>query len=379
MTKTIKFIILLISFQLFAQNDANNKIDLDYSIKYFYQEDINLLKSIEALQNLYNDDYKNYRLYWYEEDFKILNDPYKDLYWILNSGYKTYKPTIISIAKKNDLNYTLKIAIIGNPEGFNSLYTIYDLGVYIIEGKPKFYNLLIENLNDYNVTEFKGVDYYHKQKFSKKDAKKQIEFNEYLSRVLKKEILNFKFIVSKSYEEMLKMQSYNYKNDMYINGSLGGVAYVSDKIIFSANGSFFYPHEVVHLYTHKYYSGIHNFLDEGIATYFGGSKELSFFELKNILKQKINSEDMNLYETSFDENLKYKPLGNGTAIYYAIGAVFFEILNKKFGIDSIEKFRFLDMGNKTDLNNKIQELFNDKEITFDSLIKKELNEYDFKK
>ena len=336
-----KILLLVLTFSFWTSCGQNStetkkKIDIDYSIIMLINNDSIVKKIVNRLENVFNEnDINGYIKYWDKNDFQFMKEPHKDLYLLFNNGYKTYIPTIISVVKNNN-KFIVKIAIMGNPEGFNSLYAIYDLGVNLVNGEAFFYNMLNSNLSNFNKKTISNITYFFKDTVNKNQIANQIEFNQYLVKFFQKQNFEFNFIVAKNYEEMLKLQSYNYKDDMYVNSS-GGIAYANDKIVFSANNSFYYPHEVVHLFTNKYYPNIHEIIDEGIATYLGGSKEISYNDLKNELGLKVKSYNSDFKKLIFEYDYKYIPLSKGTPIFNVIGAFICEEVYKNKGLRGLEQ------------------------------------------
>ena len=336
-----KILLLVLTFSFWTSCGQNStetkkKIDIDYSIIMLINNDSIVKKIVNRLENVFNEnDINGYIKYWDKNDFQFMKEPHKDLYLLFNNGYKTYIPTIISVVKTNN-KFIVKIAVMGNPEGFNSLYAIYDLGVNLVNGEAFFYNMLNSNLSNFNKKTISNITYFFKDTVNKNQIANQIEFNQYLVKFFQKQNFEFNFIVAKNYEEMLKLQSYNYIDDMYVNSS-GGIAYANDKIVFSANNSFYYPHEVVHLFTNKYYPNIHEIIDEGIATYLGGSKEISYNDLKNELGLKVKSYNSDFKKLIFEYDYKYIPLSKGTPIFYVIGAFICEEVYKNKGLRGLEQ------------------------------------------
>lgn len=370
-----KILLLVLTFSFWTSCGQNStetkkKIDIDYSIIMLINNDSIVKKIVNRLENVFNEnDINGYIKYWDKNDFQFMKEPHKDLYLLFNNGYKTYIPTIISVVKTNN-KFIVKIAVMGNPEGFNSLYAIYDLGVNLVNGEAFFYNMLNSNLSNFNKKTISNITYFFKDTVNKNQIANQIEFNQYLVKFFQKQNFEFNFIVAKNYEEMLKLQSYNYKDDMYVNSS-GGIAYANDKIVFSANNSFYYPHEVVHLFTNKYYPNIHEIIDEGIATYLGGSKEISYNDLKNELGLKVKSYNSDFKKLIFEYDYKYIPLSKGTPIFYVIGAFICEEVYKNKGLRGLEQI--MNTGYEDD-NKLLSEICKALEVK-----ENELNDYLLKK
>jgi len=73
----------------------------------------------------------------------------------------------------------------------------------------------------------------------------------------------------KNPKELFEIKGFDYHLMMYLNDT-GGLA-ENGNIIFSGNNSEVYTHEIVHIYTTNLFPNKNIFLDEGLATYIGGS------------------------------------------------------------------------------------------------------------
>ncbi|TCP24820.1 hypothetical protein EV195_105251 [Tenacibaculum skagerrakense] len=108
---------------------------------------------------------------------------------------------------------------------------------------------------------------------------------------------------------------------IYIPGQTGGVADINNNIVYAGNNSEYYPHELVHLYTFKMYpDGYHFWLNEGFATYIGGSggKSLDWHieKFRKYVHQNPN------FEISFKTLKGYIPNGlHSTEFRYVIGGL----------------------------------------------------------
>ena len=101
--------------------------------------------------------------------------------------------------------------------------------------------------------------------------------------------LSFKYFIFENYEDLMNNKGFDFEVDMYLGLNYGGEAYPEQKIIFSGNNSAYYPHELVHLYTHQQFNNIHYIIDEGIATLLGGSQGSNFSEYMKEFDSLLNN------------------------------------------------------------------------------------------
>ena len=101
----------------------------------------------------------------------------------------------------------------------------------------------------------------------------------------------------------------------FILGPSAGRSNTPNAQVFSSLASEWYPHEITHVLFRDFKP--HFILNEGIATYLGGSMNRSFDSLAADLDQFFDSNDT----ISFQQILDSPYLEGSTAIYYTVGAV----------------------------------------------------------
>ena len=169
----------------------------------------------------------------------------------------------------------------------------------------------------------------------------------------------------------MKLRGFDYEDSMFLNNQKGGEAFSSHKLIFSGNNSEYYPHELVHLYTHKYFKNVNSTINEGLATYLGGSKELDYLKHIGILKEYLAINKIDLFEYLFDDEKKYTIIGNVSSIRYSAGALLCAIADKKNVLNQL-----LDSGKSNEeLILTIENLFDIDRKDFNSFINEKLSEY----
>lgn len=118
-------------------------------------------------------------------------------------------------------------------------------------------------------------------------------------------------------------------------GSIGsGQAFNDAKLVFSGNSNFNYRHEIAHLVFGKFDN---HMLSEGLATYFGGSGD-QFYE--NLKDKFLTQFKMINYET-IENYLSYP----NSFEYYMLGALLVEQVFRKNGIDGLKNLISTNEGN----------------------------------
>jgi hypothetical protein len=174
--------------------------------------------------------------------------------------------------------------------------------------------------------------------FNREEAERMNQFNKDIAKKLGMEPLQFDYFVTNYARQIVRLWGHDYMPKMYIPAQSGGVADILNQIIYAGNNSEYYPHELIHLYTYaKVPKNTHFWIQEGIATYFGGSggKDFNWHvqELKTFLDE---NPDFRLND--LDALNKYIPNGKHmTDFRYVIGALIIEQIYKKSGTQGLIK------------------------------------------
>ena len=374
-------ILLLFPLILLTNCTQKKKIEsektfaVDYGIQAFsklHKENDLIITTFKKCFN--SNTYLDYAQYWQESDTLIFKRPFDDLWLSIEDYYPAYTPTIVSIQKKEKDKYLVKIAVMGNPEQFNSLHAIYNF--YAIRDNEdifKFKNVINDNLKLWNTKTIDNIKYIYppQNTLNNNEIKKQIEFENNLITKFDFDKINYTYISCNSVYEFMKLRGFDYENSMFLNNQKGGVAFTNSQLIFSGNNSEFYPHELVHLYTYKYFKNINSTINEGFATYLGGSMELDYLSHIKILKDYLKTSKIDLFEYLFDDEKKFTIIGNISSIKYSAGALLCDLADKQNVLNQL-----LDCG-KTDeeLILAIESLFDINRKDFNSFIDKKLIDY----
>ena len=368
-------IILLTNCTQKKKIEPQKRIAVDYAVQAFskfHKENDSIISTLEKCFN--SNEYLDYEQYWRESDTLLFKRAYDDLWISIEDYYPTYTPTILSIQKKEKDKYLVKIAVIGSPEGFNSLNVIYNFYAFREKnGSFKFENVINDNIKHWNTSVIDNIKYIYppKREINQTEIKKQIEFENNLISKFNFNKINYTYISCNSVYDYMKLRGFDYEDSMFLNNQKGGAAFTNSKLIFSGNNSEFYPHELVHLYTYKYFKNINSTINEGLATYLGGSKELNYLTHIEILKEHLVINKIDLFEYLFDDEKKYTIIGDVSSIKYSSGALLCAIADKKNVLNQL-----LDSGKSDEeLISTIENLFDINRKDFNSFIDEKIIEY----
>lgn len=283
--------------------------------------------------SLYDNPYWNI-----EEKEKFKHCDYFDfsiphLYQFSSSQLLNYfKPTILTIEKEGEV-YGIRTIFFAdglegkykksNPWSMVKLYAIQE------KGKWKLKNALPIITKNWNVTTLGKITFKYppSHKFSKKLAKKAIEFCDNITKEF--QLPNWKpfdYYITSSGDELGKLLNF----DFAFGGYTTGIGLKSFGMLLSGFGSEYYPHEFIHLLLPDFKR--HAMIEEGFATWKGGQGGKSFQESAKILAQEVYKNDT----VSFENVLK-KEWGWQYAAFYTTGAIFCQKVYDKGGVAAIKK------------------------------------------
>lgn len=362
--------LIFIGWSSLSYSQVKNNFFLNYTLKKNNSTDV-LDKFYEYINIPLNE--RDNTTFWVKSNF--FKYPETDILDIIRNA-KNHKITILSFNNIDDKRSVIKIAWIKTSNDYGNLYAIYN--IYAIKNNNE---ILFENVLDFNVLDFKNFNLdeikyvtYKEHIFNYTDAKKMLDFNKKMSLFFEKETINFTYFLCRDMNHFKRIRGFDFDKMMVEQNQSGGETFPADNVIFAGNNSEFYPHEVVHLYTFKYFSNIHKMIDEGIATYFGGSKGIQFKEHINKLKNHLNENDLNIYDKLFKESEQYV-LDDTSSLWYTIGALLCDLSLKKQGKEAL--LQLMNSG-KTDeeLLLTVEKIFKIKRENLDYFIKNELQNYE---
>ncbi|MCH2232512.1 MAG: hypothetical protein MK105_19400 [Crocinitomicaceae bacterium] len=185
-----------------------------------------------------------------------------------------------------------------------------------------------------------NINYYvhPAHKFDYEKAKRMSDFNNQMAVKFSSDTIECTYFVANSSREIVEIWGYEYMDRMYRPEQTGGVAIPSDNILYCGNNSEYYPHELIHLYAYNVSNNFpHFWLNEGIATYFGGSTEKSFEWHLNELKEFCKLNPSFDYSDIAGIGDTYIPNGKHlTEFRYILGAIIIREVYENDGMDGIK-------------------------------------------
>lgn len=168
----------------------------------------------------------------------------------------------------------------------------------------------------------------------------------------------------KSYHALI---GYDYSIELNSDIQQGGRAFPAENILISMNATPYYPHEMVHIYANVNYKKAHNWFNEGIAAYFGGSVGYS---LDYHLRKLAN----NLEEQDFSNIPENRNYGKTTSYIYAIGGLLVKKAMDKGGKEAV--FKLLSYSNTDDsFYLAIEEVLGVNKESLEEYIVEEISQY----
>ena len=155
----------------------------------------------------------------------------------------------------------------------------------------------------------------------------------------------------------------------------GAVTDPINQVIFAGNGTEYYPHEIVHLYTTQFWGEkgnyYHQWFDEGIATLFGGylglPLEYHLDKLKSYLNKNHSVEIKDISSLQLEINNDFQ-----TVPMYTIGGLICKLIYEKEGMVGL--FDLLKSGSSDDdFYHAIEKHLGVKKSDFGKFIRSELN------
>ncbi len=271
--------------------------------------------------------------------------------WIYQNArmIRKYPPNVLSVERENE-NYIIRTLFCGwdsehsitKPLSVFRVYAIKEAGTWKLKSALPFLT------NGWMRQKVGDILYICNPShlFNLTLAKKTSSFMDSVSRSFEMpSVDSIQFYICSNKDELAEIIGLDY----YLGPTLGRT-YKSDRLIFSANNSEWYPHEIIHIMFSSYKA--HPLLDEGIATWLGGSESLggNFNVLCGKLYDRVAKDD----STTFEDVIERWSLG--ALGFYTTGAILCQMSYEKGGINNVKQL--LTIGNTSDdLYISIEKLF----------------------
>lgn len=242
-----------------------------------------------------------------------------------------YKPTILSVEKEGD-NYAIRT--IFNADGLEGIYRksnpwcITKLYAVKENNQWKLKNalpILTQRWNRKTIGKITFI-YSPEHQFNGTSAKKANKFCD--SIALEFQLPDWKpfdFYITTSGDELGKLLGF----DFFFSGFTTGKGLNDKRILLSGLDSEWYPHEFVHLVVED--KKRHGMINEGFATWLGGTMEKTFEERAMILAKNLAKNDT----VVFDDILN-KKWGSQVVAYYTTGAILCKLVYDNGGVASVK-------------------------------------------
>ena len=376
------FFIALLSFSIFSCN-SQEKVETDDKVDHvflinpgveFSQENTadfkQIIVSLEEFLRTKNNDYAK-NDYWVQDDHEYFLYPFYEIFEIEKNKFdedSPYKPTLLSLTKINDDTVKVKMGWFTTVDDFSAVKVIYN---FLAVRKDKtfiFKNILDYNTSNWQAKKVGNIDYYYYPEFNF-DSQKGVEFdafNNHIASFFAVEPLKIDYFLSKNTHHLMSIRGYDFHPSMFFQDQISAETFSHDNLIFSGNNSEIYRHELLHLYTYWNFPDHHRIIDEGIATYFGGSKGLTYEDHLAKVKKHVENNKVDIYQELFFSDYI---LDEATSLMYTVGALLCELALQKHGKEGL--YKLLNSGNST------EELIVTVEKLFDLKNKEEFNAFIF--
>lgn len=275
---------------------------------------------------LQSGEYKNPKTtYWDTTQYRY---PDYFLWPVSIKNLKNRKPkvqcTLLGIFPVENDHYALKTSLSSiGAEGQIVLEAILSVYAKKVNGKYLLVNSSQYHQQVWNKVQVGKINYYvhPEHDFDQQQADEMNAFNQKMAKLFDIPALSFDYFVSNYSREIVRLWGYDYMAKIYIPGQTGGVADIGNGIVYAGNNSEYYPHELVHLYTIEVYpDDFHFWLNEGFATFMGGSGGHDLdWHIEKLREYIIENPD---FEISFETLKGYIPNGlHSTEFRYVIGGV----------------------------------------------------------
>jgi hypothetical protein len=238
------------------------------------------------------------------------------------------KPRVLSIEKQEN-KYAIKTLYApNNLEKSQEIYSIQRVYAGKENGEWKLFSALPILTDDWQHKQVGDIEYIYPPnfEFDENEAQDSANFVKELTQkfnITLSEPINY--YLATSFMEMAKISGLDYAWD-----GNDGRGYPKNNQVFVGTGSEKYPHELVHAIFKDY--ELSTFVDEGLATYYGGMGEKSFDQLIQTVAEKISSNE----SLTLDKVLTGQRISS--QIYYVSGAVLVKAAEEKGGTQAVKNF-----------------------------------------
>jgi hypothetical protein len=363
------------------------KINFQVNYNVIHKEDVNSKKILEKWELFLNrnhlsdfQDTENLS-YWATTDLFPVPNRFLAYLGDLKEYAALSQVTVIALYPVAQDTFALKTMFTYVTKAEKKIQLDNIMTIYIVKHKNEFKFMCSPQwyTTQWNTKSVGQIRYFFEKShpFNEKKALLLDSFNTAIAKHFRSRPLSVKYFVGKNALETAMIAGYDFLPEQYTYSIYGGFAEPVQKVVFSGNATEYYPHELVHLYVHEFvYKNkytCHLWFNEGMATFFGGSRgyplEWHLGKLKTYLEQ---HQEASIHDIS---QLFTVPNGEYMTDYaYVIGGLICKKIYEKEGMDGL--FELLKAGSSdADFYKIIEKKFNVTKENFGTFIRAELKNY----
>lgn len=328
---------VLLSVASYSQSTLPDSLRMTISPAVNQQDSLNQ-KIIFTLNCFLNskDSSNTHNKYWSNLDFEKYSSPYFELEGIEKGrlGKYFYQPLLMEIIPTNKENRKIiKVAYIGhnNTTHDNIIKAIYNM-VAITENDnivlSKYLNFATESWKVFSEGSIRYKISPNKT-ISKEDIRRQKEDIKALCNFFNTKPIAVTYFSCRSPKEVFELKGFEYHSMMYADTS-GGFSQERN-IVLSGNNSEYYTHEITHLYLANLFPTVNSFLNEGFATYAGGSGKYDYKWQRNKFRIYLIQNPGFQFTEHLDDPYERLYFEHETPIPYMVGALVCERTIRLYG------------------------------------------------
>lgn len=280
---------------------------------------------------------------------------------------ETYPPTVLSIEAENDGWVIRTLFSYAEPQSGN----IIPLGILrvrfsMVGNAWKIQNALADATRKWKTTKVGRMSYIHPVE-STVDELRAEESNTFVEQIAQKMAVQqppeIVFYMSRSKDEMASLMGME-----YFAFPPTGLAYPTERIVFSALNDPWYPHELVHIALGNIDTSAHPVLREGVATWLGGSLGQDYATLVQEYAREVDPESIPSFIALFTSPTVSQEH------QYIIGAMICANIAREHGIPALKELLVAKSTSETmlRLSKKLGIEPTDNTITLAGLVKTEV-------
>ncbi len=293
-----------------------------------------------------------------------------------------WKPYILTIVKKNESKYLLRIALIQDTSIYTSDKILTILNINAIKEKNHWVleNTFSDIVNSWNSKQYKNINYVYPKThvFNDSLAQKSEKYCDSIAALLHINMVDtFSFYICDNPDEMGLLFGYEF---FYLEYTTG-ITVLWRNQIFSAKGNEYYPHEFFHMVSKAGKGDTSNYLiQEGLACFLG-ERNTDKYEWRIVhLAQDYNSNKPTYTLTNL---LMDSAQWNGYQTAYPTGSIIAEIVYDHKGHEGIRKLSEANTHRPENIYKTINTITGLNKIQFEKEFRKKLGlhlkNFDFNK